>query len=264
MKTSPLSGRNILRLSYLMVFLFWRVDTISGTFLVSVSSDDVLVIGSDGIMTRPNIAGRLVGKEPSCKIRQVGNQVVAHAGLTFERPVQFEFWETVSSISADSTSEFVSRLSGILDEKLQEVARARRERNPPHPDYRLTIIELYIAGWEPELTLFELVARIPSDGVPVTKYNRLWPMWDEIPANYKPGRVRLMNYFGSYNASILSAREPIEVLTDPVKYGRSKIQAQIDAGNQSVGPPITIVSIDKSGPKWIEVGSCDKQVETQN
>jgi len=262
MKTSSLRGAYVRGLACVIFLPLVCASVVSATVLVSVVSDQVLVIASDGAMYRHDISGKVTGKEPSCKIRLVGNQVVAHAGLVFEGSAQFDFWRSVGSVSSASTSEFVSMLSAMLSERLEEVARARRGKNLSQPDYRLTRIEVYVAGWDPDLTLFELVATLPVDGVPVIKKTRVWPMWDEgkNPPSFARGGIYQVNYFGSFDENIRSNNDEwISVSADPLKYAGFEVQKQIDGGNQSVGSPVTVVRIDKSGPKWVELGACHDQ-----
>ena len=43
---------------------------------------------------------------------------------------------------------------------------------------------------------------------------------------------------------------------DPISAAKSLVQAEISAAPQRVGPPISIVTLDSTGPAWINTGEC--------
>ena len=82
---------------------------------------------------------------------------------------------------------------------------------------------------------------------------------DEYPGNRRvsPGAVGF-NTFGEHPAidAVYSGQSLVRLLKDPLSAARILLQLEIDREPVKVGPPRSILEINRAGHTWIEAGEC--------
>ena len=249
------------RMSVLAGLLLILARPLIATVVYSHSSDRGILLGSDGVQTRTTLDGKVVGKSRSCKIRQFGDFVVAHAGLSFQGGTTFDFWDSVGKVHADTAREFVESLGSLLEPKLREIAELRKATNPDKPDFlRTPRVEILVAGWKPEPTLVRAYYWLGADGSP--RIGKPWTEWPpDYPSDWPAERVGKMRRGLTMNSALgqQQAMESgvLDPFLEPADQVRAHIRQQIKMTPESVGEPITLVHITKDGPRWLELGACE-------
>jgi hypothetical protein len=221
---------------------------LSATVLISVSSTEEVLLGSDGLAIRRNFAGVITGRFESCKIRQIGKFVVAHAGTLQVPDAGFNFWQIADEIVTPDATQFTALLSERLGDALNEIASYRRSAKPLVPQYTDIEIGVYIVEWQPKMNLIELKGLLRKDGSPNVSSN-------SVTSGIPRSGLHLVGYLGVSEAAFNSSLGEL-VNADTVESIRNQIRAQVIATPDVVGEPPTIVKINHSGPQWIERGNC--------
>lgn len=236
-----------------LLLLALASNSARATTIVVARSASEIVIGADSKVT--DTFGNELNRR-ACKIRQVGNLVIAFEGLEVDRKTGFNLQEISTTAlnlrPSGSATEKVSMLTGFLvSELLNELSHLKTQE--PETYFRKIeggqlFLRLIVAGFE--------------NGRPLVFVRSFRAL------QYNPGQIGvtvipddcLANCEGAVVTRFLGESDAIEGLPEETpdfwKAGlgdgvRRLIETEIAARSEYVGPPIDIVQISKSGIRWL-------------
>ena len=250
-------------------------SALRATTIVGIWTENRVTIAADSKQTITR-GQTVIGSRNVCKLYQIGDLIMAVAGLT-----QAEEVEIISKLQ-DFPREYTDasgkklpllRISIAVQLVLQEAidGRARAEGRDPRA--------FDPVGYDPQFTMSLLIAGIIDGNVAMSRINaiptpgfRSGPVFgsnatrqSEIDYPKDRGRdggdpKRAFEILGVNNAI---ARFRLILPTEwntgedaTVAQRLVAIEASDTASSAVVGPPISLMTIDRNGPRWIEKGLC--------
>jgi hypothetical protein len=244
----------ILSTAISLLLLVLASNSARATTIVCARSANEIVIGADSKVT--DTFGNDLQRR-ACKIRQVGNLVIAFEGLEVDRKTGFNLQEiSMTALNlkpSGSATEKVSILTGFLVSELL-VELSQLKTHEPETYFRKIeggqlFLRLIVAGFE--------------NGRPLVFVRSFRAL------QYNPGQIGvtvipddcLANCEGAVVTRFLGESDAIDGLPEETpdfwKAGlgagvRRLIETEIAARSEYVGPPIDILRISKNGVEWIE------------
>jgi hypothetical protein len=237
-----------------LLILALASNSARATTIVVARTQNEIVIGADSKVT-DTFGNDLNRRE--CKIRQVGNLLIAIEGLEIDRKTGFSVPEILTSAlqskPAASAAEKISILMGYLVSGLL-VELPYLKAHEPDTYFRKIeggqlFLRIIVAGFE--------------NGKPLVFVRSFRAL------QYNPGQIGvavipddcLENCQGTVVTRYLGESDAIEGLPEETpdfwKAGlsdgvRRLIETEIAARSEYVGPPIDIVRINRSGAQWLQ------------
>jgi hypothetical protein len=226
------------------------VPAVLATTLIGVKSHDSLIIAVDSKATFKSSGFKQA--ENVCKIFQSAPLYFAIANLAKD-PAHDYFPEKIVAnnfSNSDSLDQNMDKIERALSDALKiEMDRLKTE-NPkdfeydPKPDEMTqVIIAGEVVNSSPQMFGFGLKYLNESTPISVSRLS--------CPGNC----ITLPYYFFAGKTDVAKKtlhdffnKPPVP---DPVTVARKLIEVEIEASPDAVGPPITILQVDKNGPTWI-------------
>jgi hypothetical protein len=232
------------------LLLVISVPAVLATTLIGVTSHDSFIIAVDSKATFKSKTTKKA--ENVCKIFQSGPLYFAIANLA-QDPAHSYFPEKIVAnnySTSDSFAQNVDKIELALSDALKVEMDRLKTENPkdflydPKPDEMTQIIIVgEMVHGTPQMFGFGL--KYLNESTPIS-VSRLSCPGDCITLPY---------YFFAGETDVAKKtlhdffdKPPVP---DPVTVTRKLIEVEIEASPDSVGPPITILKVDKNGPTWI-------------
>src|SRR5260221_7183400 len=100
------------------------------TIIVYTITHDTIYVAADGRLTRIDKDGN-ESYEDGCKIKQLGEIIVAYSGTINDPGTKFDLWEVANSVKADGVNDFATKLKELLRPKLQGSMDFNQRRMKP-------------------------------------------------------------------------------------------------------------------------------------
>jgi hypothetical protein len=241
----------LLRLGYLVIaILCVFVPAVLATAIVGIRVADSFVIAADSKVTYKGPDSR--GPATLCKIYQSGPLYFALAGMAFDRNRGF-FPEKIVADNFSATDSLISsmeRIERMLSDSLKVEMKRLKTEDPGTFAY----------NQRPGVDILSIIAGEMVDGR-AQMSGRGFKYVDEIspvaitrldcPGDC-PTDVKFF-FAGHSDAAINTFNQfPHDggTVRTPVTDARKMIESEIQASPEDVGPPITILQVDKNGASW--------------
>ncbi|MFZ0860036.1 MAG: hypothetical protein WCA27_22465 [Candidatus Sulfotelmatobacter sp.] len=237
-----------------VLFVLLASVAVFATTLVGLRQKDLFVIGAD---SKATYRGKgIKGPETVCKIYQAGRVYFAISGLADDRNTNFFPGKIVANSFSDNAASFNSNLQhmeralsdSLATEMTRLKARDRDAFDQTQKDEGDTVAVLaaemegdhpvmggagfrYVDGTAPSIVVHGSIC--PGD-CPGDKDGVFYG------GHYESAQKMAMEFYKSHRT-----------VTRPTKFVRGLVEAEIRSSSEEVGPPITILRVDKSGPHWI-------------
>ena len=234
-------------------FVLLASVVVSATTLVCLRQKDVFVMGAD---SKATYRGKGInGPRTVCKVYRAGRVYFAISGLTNDRNTNFFPEKIVATSFSDNVASFNSNLQrmerALSDSLAIEMtglkARDRDTFDQTQKDEGDTVAVLAA----------EMEGDHPVMGGAGFRYVDGTAPSIVIHRSICPGdcpRDEDVFYGGHHDSAQKMATEFYKshrTVTRPTKFVRELVEAEIRSSSKDVGPPITILRVDKSGPHWI-------------
>ena len=249
---------HILRLS---IWLSLGCSIATGTTLVGIWRPDRITIAADNKITVTDTkTGAVVSSLQGCKVFQIGNSVVAMAGLFQEEQIDMVSAIKNARLFRDSVTNkplpsagFSMAAQGVLKRVL--AARDAKQDGRSVYDPALGITMIVVSIIENDLFMYRLQYRSivpPGPGYERFSYQEIqYPTTEQANFAIELGgifdtanRFRMIDQNWNAGGDVATARRLIA------------IEASDTVASRFVGTPITTVVIDKTGVKWEDKGVC--------
>lgn len=261
--------------AWLLLLLVYLSSLLRATTIVGIWTENRVTIAADSKQTISR-GQTVTGSQNVCKLYQIGDLIMAVAGVT-----QAEEVELISKIQnfpreyTDASGKKLPllRISIAVQLVLQEVIdeRARAEGRDPRA--------FDPAGYDPKLNMSLLIAGIIDGNVSMSRITTIPTPGFRNPPLVGSNATRQfeVDYPKDRGRDGGDPNRPIEILGvkdaisrfqlilpmewnlgDDASVARRlvAIEASDTASSAVVGPPISLITIDKNGPRWIDKGLC--------
>jgi len=226
------------------------VPGVFATTLIGLRTPDGFIIAVD---SKPTYRGPGIKGPPIvCKIFQLGSLYFSVAGLAEDRSRGFSPEKIIADnfSFADSLARNMGRLELFLSGSLNDEMKRMKAEDPDNfalgekdGPYTLSIVAGEMVDGIPQMSARGLKYDHRSLKITITPLN--------CPGEDCPNGTQFF-FAGKADIAMNMARDFFRSTTprDPVADARSMVQAEIQAAPEAVGPPITIVRVDKNGASW--------------
>jgi hypothetical protein len=237
-------------------FVLLASVVVFATTLVGLPQKDVFVIGAD---IKVAYKGRgIKGPRTVCKIYRAGRVYFAISGMANDRNTNF-FPEKIVANSFSESASFKSNLQNmertLSDSLAIEMTRLKaRDRDTFDQDQKY-------GGDTVSVLAAEMDANHSVMGGAGFKYIDGTSPTVEIHRLICPGDCASEEevFFGGHHESAQKITTEFYknhgTVTQPTKFVRELVEAEIRSSPDEVGPPITILRVDRTGAHWISNGS---------
>ena len=222
------------------------------TCIILIVEKDRVVLAGDGLETHPGTA-----PTTACKIAAGPHAAVTLAGLTADANTGFDLPATARNATeaAGGLEAGVARFTGAARQALQQELSTERIHAPGIYLRRLgrPLTEAIFAGFEQG----RAVAWIQRYSTNMNGEVEQHPA-QRITADRAPRMFVFCDAADEFMRNTPELRR-----MEPVKLAQTLLRYEIDhqpKGAETVGPPVAIVAIRKSGLGWIEPGACGTQM----
>lgn len=227
------------------------VPTVLATSIIGFRASDRFIIAADSKVV---LTGKGIGGPPTaCKISRSGDFYFALAGLVNDRNRSFFPYETAgrSFRIGDSFDHNLARMDQAVSISLSiEMARLKTE----DPDD-------FAVFHKPGIDTLSIIGGEMIDGTP-HMFSRGF-QYDDQTETVSTSRAScpgdcsngggMFFFIGETNLSTRMANEFLDdtkAVHDPIAEVRKIVEAEIRTYPEIVGPPITILRVDKNGASW--------------
>jgi len=259
---------------FVLASLFVSCPLLNSTTIIAFIGEDRILIATDAKSSISNSEGHF-NHVKICKIYQSGDSYFAFQGFDQWDDINFtssEIAKKNTMLTVEGRAEaFAREAKAPLLTALQFGYRVRNEGNN-FPIYQALIgspkyplIALFV-GMESGSSVFEevkMVKVVDSHDRPI----RIDTEIQNCPGNFCPPKGKLASFWlGETDAakeeySRMLARHD-NPMKDLVATLRHLVETEIAAVPSTVGPPIAILEINKSGSRWVVGGECAKVTNT--
>jgi len=235
---------------FLMVWLA-QAGPSSGTSVVAVVvPHERIVLAADGLLGRYRGRSRYT-PVAACKIFQFDNCSFSAAGNLFYRGTGFRL-DVIGREACQTPGSLAAKVYAFESTATPAIRRVLRDAHDNHPHaYRRFLgkvfAETVFVGFEDgEPVLMVKSHTVDKDGVLQAR-----PI-----ARYTEGTL----IFGSNQAALrfIDENRPLLKKLPAPEIARKLIEVEISENPTKVGPPISILAIDKNGASWIQRGACSR------
>jgi hypothetical protein len=229
-------------LSYPLIF-------ITGTSIVIQKTDTEIVAGADSMLTHPDTR---LASFSECKIRQGGDIFFAIAGHIREKLTGFDAIDiAIEALKiTGNVADKVKAFEGMILTPLTNLLRMSRKLDPPYFENNLRnklVLQVAFFGIQQQSLYLYVRAyktRVPeSDDIILELQNR----------TDCTGACGGLVALGDSDAVDDYVRTNPQYNTLPsLELVRNLVELEIQHKSDSIGPPIDIVRIDKTGANWIQ------------
>jgi len=226
------------------------------TIILVTLTREAIYLGADGRGTLIDVNGNETPCD-FCKIRQFGKIVAAYSGTVIDADVKFNVFDVLSSIKADSVSDFADKLIAVLPGRFQESLGRSAQTRSMRPDL-LMPGDIAIVGFEDGKPSYIRVLFINDKGV-IKAIRKNDGKQFEKDLKLNPGIISGPSPIGEFNA--VSFRDFASMDCGPGSDVETKthcmLNAYITADPKHINKPIAIIKVTKDGISWIEKGKCE-------
>ena len=229
------------------------VPAVLATTVVGIRVPGGFIIAADSKVTYRGPESR--GPAILCKIYQSGPLYFAIAGMAFDRNRGF-FPEKIVADNFSATDSLVrnmERIERAISDSLKVEMKRLKTEDPSAFAYNqrpgvdvLSIIAGEMVVGLPQMSGRGFMYADETTSVSITHA-------PDCPGEDCPNGIRFF-FAGHSDAAINTLNEFSHdggTVRTPVADARKMVEAEIQASPEDVGPPITILQVDKNGPTWI-------------
>jgi hypothetical protein len=243
-------GYAVVRSNKIFLFSLLFFSSLHATTIVLIRNQDAVYIGADSRIGDEH--GNDLGTE--CKVMRIGDYYFTHAGLGIDAQYGFNIKEIAravfsSNLSFDEKIEnFIADVDRACTSYLKRIKSGRRDLYSRVVNGHINI-ETAIAGLdEPGTPFFQVIKFSAAGSDEDIKISM--PVRYMCPGDCDGGQVVVM--LGQMSNSEGAVDDwAYGMMRRPVRAINYLIKKEIEH-NDRVGPPVTILKIDKNGHQWIQ------------
>jgi hypothetical protein len=244
------SPRVLRSLIYLSVSILVLCVPAVATTLIGLRTPDGFIIAVDSKATYRGTG--IKGSPTVCKIFQLGSLYFAVAGLAEDRSRKFSPERIVANnVSfADSLTHNMDMLERAFSDSLESEMEGLKAEDPDNfafnqkPGvYTLSIMAGEMVRGSPQMSARGFMYHARSPKITISRL--------DCPGEDCSTGTKFF-FAGEADIAMNMAKDFFRSTTprDPVADARGMIEAEIQAVPENVGPPITILRVDKNGASW--------------
>ncbi len=222
-----------------------------GTCLIVIVEKDRVILASDGLELHRGAAPKT-----TCKIAAGPYAAIAIRGLTANAITGLDL-PAMARNTVDAAEDGETAAAALADEAgqaLQQELDMERSRAPGIYLERLgRPLAHVIFAWLERGRAVAIFQRYSTDANGEVERHRP----ERVTTESAPRMFVFCDVAAEYMRNTPELRK-----MDPVKLAETLLRYAIDRepkGHETVGPPIAILAVRKSGPRWIEPGACQAQ-----
>src|SRR5260370_19726156 len=218
---------------------------VHATMLIAFATDDICVIGADGISVG------LTGKVGTmCKITVARSCIFAASGLVSENGTNFNFSidEIVRPICdrPGSLADYAAEFDSVIRKPLQRAVALIETHHPMSYNQMLQdrpVLELMLVS--PTISNLRVIVLSYAYVAGTVKLQKTVRLAEPFGSNLLVcGEKEVVRSFLSYPPAAAKQMNPVQLVTE-------LLESSIEAHPNTVGPPLALLVVDKHGLRWL-------------